>query len=558
MILLQSRLFQEELEYQLPSFLVRFYSFNNSLFASGIHIIIISFIGIVIIMLVLNTIHCIVNRKLNLKIWTRTMLRQQLRRKRSEVWKTTSTTWRNRYYQCKLQNDSQGQRTHWLRRTRQCTSRKQSYSSFRSESPSKGTFNIGSNNHDREQNMNKMHSTMIAALKQESAKRSEIPRELEITNAMYKKELAEAKEKYQEDIKSFQNKIKELELAKAEAESNLKQVATKSALVEREWKLKFEETMGKCKALEWKIKQNEEERKKQSEIAALDAQVKLSNKSVELEKVKAEHQRELDNIKNKCDNALKEIASLHKQEKDSLETRWEEAQAELKQSKLRYLEEIHELNAELTDTKQKAKYLEEQAQNFKGLKQRLYKAKQLLEVSEEMKTELKKARKQIVEMKAYIIKLESNEKRLKGSVSEKVTELEETRVSLKRRLSTERKRMQEDFNQERIQIMKELASKGREVDELSRRLKKSREKVDQHMDEVKRVVPELSNQHVFYRFGKDETMNAPRAFESNNNKVEYKQLKEYFAYIIVSIQVRANGGLSKPHGMPQLQKIDEY
>jgi len=396
---------------------------------------------------------------------------------------------------------------------------------------------------------------MISALKQENSKTRE-NKEIEFANSMLKKELNDVQEKSKENIIKLENQIKELEISKLTLENALKQINSKNSLSEREWKVKYEEISTKNKELEWKIKQFEEENKKHYENENNEIQIKLSNKNAELEKVKSENLNEISQLKEGYEKTLEEIRKLHKQEKESMEIRLEKMKHEFKEIKHKkeaYLEEIHELNSQLDFFKQQAEVDMENQRTQRDLinakeqklNNKLSKAKLVMEAAEELKTQFRKTKKQNAELKINIAKLEASEKILKESLAQKEAELE----NAKNCLINEKKKMQDEFDIERLQIVKELTNKNLQIDDLSRQLRKSsiwsqKASVDVQQNcntvrpytgdtnDISTVIKEVSKQHMFFRIKKDETLNAPRQLLKNDedlyNKVEYKQLKEYF------------------------------
>jgi chromosome segregation ATPase len=309
---------------------------------------------------------------------------------------------------------------------------------------------------------------MISALKQE--RQNEFPQELEIVNAVHKKELAEIKEKHQEALNVLKARIKELQVENEKIKASGNQLATKNELAEREWKVKYEEVKSKYKDAEWKLKKAEDDK----------------HKSKEVEK-----------LKNECKKKLTEMKDKYKQEQNKLE----EKVRILEVTNIQYTEQINELILQLENYKEVDKELKgmqtqrdsalEQIQTFRGkinqtrkLKSELLKAKDLLEASEEKMEELKKARIQVLELKGHIHKLQKSTVQLKSTI----TELEQEKSAIQKNFMQEKEKLEIGFNRERVQLMKLLEAR-------------------------------TSN--------KDETMNAPRIFTSTNDvRVEYKGLKE--------------------------------
>jgi hypothetical protein len=268
---------------------------------------------------------------------------------------------------------------------------------------------------NREANMNKMNNKMLAALKQDTD--NKLPKELEIATTAHKKELKEIKERYKITIRTLEHKVKDLEIENQSLKSKGEQTERKEELKEREWKVKLEEEIRKRKELEWKVTKAEDTNKKL-----------MLTINKEMEKVKSEYNRKLDEMKVKCEQSILKF----KEEKVLLE----------EQLKKEGTQEL------CSDTV--AQTSRERIHNVKKLKQELFKAKELLEESEV----------RMGEMKEYIRKLEKNEKNLKESIREKVNELEEARSSLQEKFEQEQEKMQHNFNQERKQLMRVFKDKG--------------------------------------------------------------------------------------------------
>ena len=164
--------------------------------------------------------------------------------------------------------------------------RKLSYLNLRSKNLSNGILYI----ENSEINLNKMHNTMITALKREAD--NELPRELEIANSVHKKELAEIKDKHQEAINALKTRIKELQAENMAIKEAASQLSMKNELIKREWKVKVEEMNEKHKEIEWRIKQSNEERKSQQLVPK------------EMEKIKSEYRKKISEMKIKCEDAI--------------------------------------------------------------------------------------------------------------------------------------------------------------------------------------------------------------------------------------------------------------
>ncbi len=357
-----------------------------------------------------------------------------------------------------------------------------------------------------------MHNTMLSALKQEGTSRNDFPKELEIASAMYKKDVKETKDRYADKLQSLELRVRELDSAKTETETALKQLQTKYTISEHDWQTRIEAAIGKTKEAERRLQELDSAQKKQREAAEADVQTRLSSKTAEIERMKAEHEKELDKVKEKCEHELKDIRYIFEQEKLSLEAQLAKAQNELRlvqsvpNSPSRtlnsiqngYLEEIKELNAQLDtfkrqseeevqklrrqleDALEKAETAEKELGKMRGAikdlhacKQRLTQAKELFDCNLELRVELKKLRKELGAMKGYVAKLEEGEKRMRDTIVQKDADLDDAKQTAKRKLSVERKKLRDEYDQERLQILKEINSKSERIEELSRQLRQS-------------------------------------------------------------------------------------
>ena len=299
--------------------------------------------------------------------------------------------------------------------------------------------------------MKKMYETMIAALKPSSSENTKMAKELELINEMHQKELMESKQRQLEIIASLERQIHELKLALAERENEVKNHLKKEDDRDKEYKSKQAEAESRQRELEAKIAKLENKSTKQQEIASLDAEVKVANANIAIEKFKAEHGQELDKLKQSYESTLKEIKYIYEREKLINEGRLEKAYNEIKflQSKNEgcntsrnlneiqdtYLEEIREMNEQLDTFKKQANeemetYKKQRDDAFvradslefevsklkKAQVMNLPKTEKVNQSGEEIdneQDELKQAKKQVSDLKSYIAKLEGNEKAMK-------------------------------------------------------------------------------------------------------------------------------------------------
>ncbi len=362
---------------------------------------------------------------------------------------------------------------------------------------------------------------MISVLNNSSGQ-DRLPKELEMASALHKKEMDDLRESQTSTVQSLERQIVELKTSNADYEAKLKSAQGESQTNSTKWQARVAELEGKLKEQEEKVRLISEEKKKQREAIELDGQMKVMNLNLALEKLKAEHAKEIERTKQQEENTLKDIKYIYGQEKAALEARLEKAHNELKvarstkegndnaanlqEMQAKYLEEIEELNSHLSSFKQqsqeevetlkqerdeaveRAMELEKELARASGsirtmqslhnkssveLSQKLEKAKELADANEGVQAEIKKSRKQIADMKAHITKLEANERRLKMMFTQKEANFDAERESMKRKLSAERKkatqsqegcaRAKEDYDRKRVQILQDIVTKDEQI-----------------------------------------------------------------------------------------------
>ena len=289
-------------------------------------------------------------------------------------------------------------------------------------------------------------------------------------------------------------------------------------------------------------KHAEEDKQRHKEALELDSYLKQTALNTSIEKLKAEHALEIQGMKQQTEIGIKEIDHIHQQEKKGLEDNIANLKNEIEQLKKEKfenstvippnncLEEIRELNSHLDAFKKQAqeeinlikKQRDEalksvdslqseltglkhtmrntqtiQEQSAKNYKQKLEKAKELIETNENAQIELKKSKKKISELNNYVTKLESNCKRLKMLLSKKDREIEDERENNKQKLNSERKkvlqahegfaRAQEEYSQSKAIVLHEIDTKNKLISRLSRRLRDTQrdDSDSEDMDDLK-------------------------------------------------------------------------
>ncbi len=294
----------------------------------------------------------------------------------------------------------------------------------------------------REESLRRMHDATVAAFKNASTGNSDLPKELEISNALHKKELEELKLRHATSIDSLERQVAELRAARAESDSTLKQLAATHAQTEDDHRRMLAECESRCRELQRRLKQAEDDKAKEHEIVEMAAQVQTATRNAAIEKLQAEHAKEVERLQQQSERALSDIKYLHEQERLVLETRLDKlsnelrlaqsnpepsASAHLQEIQNNYLDEIKELNAHLDafkkqsqeemtslkrnaqDATKRAETAEREMEKLKGLvrntqmlhehsshelKHKLEKAKRLIETNEEVQGELKRVKKQ--------------------------------------------------------------------------------------------------------------------------------------------------------------------
>lgn len=280
-----------------------------------------------------------------------------------------------------------------------------------------------------------MYESMFSALKPLSNDNSVIPKEMEIMEGLHKKEIEEIKQKNEKITKSLEKQIAEYKETNAEFEKTIKNLQNQKIDSEKMYQLKVAEAENKKKEYEDKLKNIDSERSKHKDMAILDSEAKVANANAEMERLRSENKYELEKTKQDCENTLREIKFIYEREKLLVESRLEKANAEIKllQSKRsscdtsrdlnelqnNYIEQIQELSTQLDAFKKQS---EEDVALYK--KQRDDAIKKVEELNRnqtycrEDYEELQTVKKQVVNLKSYVAKLENNEKLYKNLLEE--------------------------------------------------------------------------------------------------------------------------------------------
>jgi len=369
----------------------------------------------------------------------------------------------------------------------------------------------------------KMHETMLLALSPYS-ETNQIPKEIEIAMQFHKKEIEELTNIHIKEKTTLQEQVASLKVSIEEKDSIVQELSELVKEKEAELEIVRTELERMQRQNEDKLRKVEEATQRHKDALDFDAHLKVTNLNTEIEKLKSDHNVELEQVMIKSKEALNEIKKVYEEEKQLFEERLAKAQTEILnlQNQPRQqtgskdcLEEIRELNAHLDtfkkqsqeevtglkkqreEYKKKAEALEEELvalkhtmrnaqliheQSTKNFKQKLEKAQQAMEANENSYEELQKAKKQIVELRNTITKLETNEKRYKGIIANKEKEVEELRENCKQKINNERKKalqahesytkIKEECNQKNAVILKEVAVKDELIESLTKKLGK--------------------------------------------------------------------------------------
>lgn len=347
-----------------------------------------------------------------------------------------------------------------------------------------------------------MHATLFSVLNDPN-NINNIPKELELATSIHKKEMEELHTHYNEIINTLERQITDSKTNCDNLEIKIRNLQAEIDETNKTHISKNEEYEQKLKECEEKINKANENNKKLKEAMELDSHVKISNLNGQIEKIKIENSKEILEMKQKCENSLNDIKNIYQQEKSSLEERIQKLSEELKNSISskensqiinEYIEEIQELNNTILSlkkqnaeqissiTKEKdelTKKIKEQNSDLFRIRDELAQTKHRLKqiesepIIEGTQADLKKAKKQITEMKSHISKLESDGRRLKSLLTNKETAFEQEKENLKRKYSLERKKASQahdgysrakDENDKKLsQLLQDVLEKDKQI-----------------------------------------------------------------------------------------------
>lgn len=150
---------------------------------------------------------------------------------------------------------------------------------------------------------------MLSALKPTNENNS--TKELELQAEFHKKEINSIQIKHKEELKFFQQQLQES-----------KNLIDKKEAIIQEYIMnnkKFEIELQSKSNIEKKLKKLEEEYEKLVSKSDLDAQVKLRNLNCEIEKMKADHMREMKKQKERNETILKEQKAINDRDIELME-----------------------------------------------------------------------------------------------------------------------------------------------------------------------------------------------------------------------------------------------
>lgn len=334
---------------------------------------------------------------------------------------------------------------------------------------------------------------MITALKQTNSLPNNTPIQIEIANEVHQKELEETKQRHSEVIASFERQLADIKGRYEETEGQMKLLMKKQAGMEELAEQKESEYQACRKEFDVKYNKLVEEYKNIKEASQLDLQFKMEKSNRELERLKLEHEKEIAAVKQKCEQSLNDIKYIHDQERMRAENKLEKIREELKlaqsykevnnsanfrEIQSNCLEEIQELNAHL-DIFKKQSY-EQMAQlkserddaikKCEGCERAIEKlinekskivSQNIQPTAEVAKKpqinnkkglesslrDLNKLKKENVDLKSYIAKLEINEKKLKALITQKDALLSIEKEKSKKALEEERKKAIEAYEE---------------------------------------------------------------------------------------------------------------
>eukprot|EP00826_Nyctotherus_ovalis_P019827 TRINITY_DN16162_c0_g1_i1.p1 TRINITY_DN16162_c0_g1~~TRINITY_DN16162_c0_g1_i1.p1 ORF type:complete len:585 (-),score=185.01 TRINITY_DN16162_c0_g1_i1:184-1938(-) len=363
----------------------------------------------------------------------------------------------------------------------------------------------------REENAKKLQETMLAAFN-DSKNSNSIPKELEFASAAHKKEVQTLKEQYKIAIENLERQVADYKRQNEDLEEKISLITLDKEALLTNNKDKFKELEAKLKDANKKVKALTESKKVLQEAMELDTQVKMANLNTSVEKMKAEHLKEMEDVKRKSEASLEDIKYLYHQEKIALERRIEKMQAEMKMLEAQkeadstqrqlcdlqanYISEIQELNSHLDSFKKQShdeitalmREKDEKERNIESLEREVSNAneayieietmyKRIAAEAKETARKLEECQSQIIQMQTYIQQLETNEYELKVLLENKESELEIEKESMRQKCSEEKWQAHESCSKQKIECERRLTQtlhdsvlKDKRIKDLSRQL----------------------------------------------------------------------------------------
>jgi hypothetical protein len=324
-------------------------------------------------------------------------------------------------------------------------------------------------NKKREETIKRMQDSMLSALHLDSS--NSVPQELQIAVDQHKKEIEELSINHRDVIQSYERQLSSTNSKIAELEKLNKEYIDKLSALDINYKDAVKELNDLQKEYQSKEYRLSEEKKKLDKQADLESDLKVTHLNLIIEKLKSEHQKEIEHTKSTSEASLKDIKYIHQQEKLVLQERNEKQQTIIKSLQLQkessnnsnisemqanYVKEIKELNVHLNDYKKqheeevlaikkqrddalrKVEALEHNLLTAKGVmkasqndkahtKAKSDKHKELVGQNELLIEEGKKQKKIITQLKTQLSKLETSEKALKSKVSNNDNKIDDRR-----------------------------------------------------------------------------------------------------------------------------------
>ena len=334
----------------------------------------------------------------------------------------------------------------------------------------------------------------------DSRSSNSIPKELELASAAHKKEMEDLKDQYKLTIESLKRQVIDYKAQNEDLENKVHSLSTDKEALILNTKDQIKDIEAKLLKAEDKVKGLNESKKALQEAMELDTQVKIANMNSFIEKIKAEHMKEMEDMKKKSEASLEDIKYLYQQEKMSLERRIEKMETEMKMREAQkendntqqqlcelqanYVNEIQELNLHLDSFKKQshdevASLINEREEKQRKVERLEDELNIITEAYTELEAEqqkmitentqkLKEYQYEINEMQTYIQQLETNEYDLRMLLE-----------------SREKNKINESYNKQKIdcerrltQALEESVLKDKYITSLSKQLESALKKCE--------------------------------------------------------------------------------